>query len=565
MREITTVGVIGLGTMGAGIVEVFAKAGLSVVGVDGTPELAERGRGFLEASTGRAVAKGRLSEEDQAAVLGRVTWSHRLTDLAGADLVVEAVPERMEIKRDIFTTLDGIVREDAILASNTSSLSLTEIAAATAQPQRVIGMHFFNPAPVLALVEVITTLLTDDEVTGAVRELAVRLGKKPVVVGDRAGFVANALLITYLARAIRMYETGHVSREDIDAAGKVGIGLPMGPLTLADLIGLDVVKEVCDVLYAATHEPSAAPPALLQQLVTVGRLGRKTGQGFYAYEKPGSGVVTDAPEAVGRPGAASSVAVVGTGDLATDLVDRLTAAGTTVTAVDDPGADTASLAGTPVVVLVGGPEGSCEDCGSGDCLIAEGVDPSDATACECCHGTAPEAWFGAVAESLDSRTVLVPTDEPSAWALLGRIDPEVQVVPVAVHRPTRSGSLVEVARQIDGDDDAVRSVDATFAAAGFVTLVTRDRAGLVVDALLYPHLNDAVRMLDSGYAGAADIDTAMTAGCGYPQGPFAMIDEIGADEVADGLTDMQTETGDPALSPSPLLVEHAVANRSFLG
>ena len=564
-REISTVGVIGLGTMGAGIVEVFAKAGLTVVGVDGTPELAERGKGFLEASTGRAVKKGRLSEDEQAAVLGRVTWTHQLTDLKDADLVIEAVPERLEIKRDIFGKLDDIVGEDAVLASNTSSLSLTEIAASTKHPQRVIGMHFFNPAPVLKLVEVITTLFTDDELTTTVRDLAERLGKKPVVVGDRAGFVANALLITYLARAIRVYETGHVSREDLDAAGQVGIGLPMGPLTLSDLIGLDVVKEVCDVLYAATHEPSAAPPALLQQMVTAGRLGRKTGQGFYTYEKAGSGTVVDAPAAAERAASASTkVGVVGTGDLATELVEKLTESGAQVTAVDDPSADLAPLAGLPLVLLVGGPEAGCEDCGGGECLIAEGADPADATACECCHGKAPAAWFGAVAEALDERTVVVPTDEASAWALIGHLAPEVQVVPVAVHQPTRAGQLVEVARQLDATADAVDAVQATFDAAGFITLASRDRAGLVVDALLYPHLNDAVRMLDSGYAGAEDIDTAMTAGCGYPQGPFAMIDAIGAEEVADGLTQMQLETGEPALTPSPLLVEHAAIDRPFL-
>ncbi|AKU17504.1 3-hydroxybutyryl-CoA dehydrogenase [Luteipulveratus mongoliensis] len=566
MREISTVGVIGLGTMGAGIVEVFAKAGLTVIGVDGTPELAERGRGFLEASTGRAVKKGRLSEEDQAAVLGRVTWTDQLSDLKDADLVIEAVPERLEIKHDIFGKLDGIVREDAILASNTSSLSLTEIAAATQHPQRVIGMHFFNPAPVLALVEVITTLLTDDEVTESVRSLAEKLGKKPVVVGDRAGFVANALLITYLARAIRVYETGHVSREDLDNAGRVGIGLPMGPLTLSDLIGLDVVKEVCDVLYAATHEPSAAPPALLQQMVMAGRLGRKTGSGFYTYEKAGSGTVTDAPPAAEHAAVASkTVGVVGTGGLATELAAKLTESGAQVTAVDDPSADLSGLAGLPLVVLVGGPEADCEDCGGGNCMIAEGADPADATTCECCHGAAPAAWFGAVAETLDSRTVVVPTDEASTWALSGYLDPEVQVVPVRLHVPTRSGQLLEVARPLDTPDVAVRGVQATFDAAGFVTLVARDRAGLVVDALLYPHLNDAVRMLDSGYASAVDIDTAMTAGCGYPKGPFALIDAIGADEVAAGLAQMQDETGEPALTPAPLLVEHAAIDRPFLG
>lgn len=448
-RTIERVGVIGLGTMGAGIVEVFARAGLAVTAVDGTTELAERGRGFLQKSTGKQVQRGRMSEQDQAALLERVTFTAELTDLAEADLVIEAVPERIEIKRDIFGTLDGIVREDAVLASNTSSLSLTEIATATKHPQRVIGMHFFNPAPVLKLVEVITTILTDDAVVDSVRDLATTLGKKPVVVGDRAGFVANALLITYLARAIRTYETGHVTREDLDAAGKVGIGLPMGPLTLSDLIGLDVVKEVCDVLYAATHDPAAAPPPLLQQMVLAGRLGRKSGQGFYAY--------ADAPE---QP-------------------------------------------------------------------------------------------------ALDGEVVTADSPEALATDLGG------DGVTVELHDAGDNGRLAEIVVAPGADQQAVARARASLAAAELTPVVSRDRAGRVRDALLLPHLGDAVKMLDSGYAGAEDIDTAMTAGCGYPRGPLQIIDDLGAARVLEGLRDLAAETGEPGLHPSPLLVEHAASGRPF--
>lgn len=448
-RTIERVGVIGLGTMGAGIVEVFARAGLAVTAVDGTTELAERGRGFLQKSTGKQVQRGRMSEQDQAALMDRVTFTAELADLADADLVIEAVPERLEIKRDIFGTLDGIVREDAILASNTSSLSVTEIAAATKHPQRVVGMHFFNPAPVLKLVEVITTVLSDEEVVEAVRHLADTLGKKPVVVRDRAGFVANALLITYLARAIRMYETGHVTREDLDAAARVGIGLPMGPLTLADLVGLDVVKEVCDVLYAATHDPSAAPPALLQQLVLAGRLGRKTGRGFYAYDG------TDEAEALGE-----------------------------------------------------------------DVVTAE----------------SPEAL---------------------AAALGG------DGIRVELHEGGENGRLAEIVVTADVEESSVARARASLAAAELTPVVARDRAGRLRDALLLPHLGDAVRMLDSGYASAADIDTAMTAGCGYPRGPLQIVDDLGADRVLEGLRALVVETGDSWLHPSPLLVEHAATGRRF--
>ena len=195
--EIKSVGVIGLGTMGAGIVEVFLKAGIPVVAVDGSTELAERGKGFLVASLDQQVKRGRLDEAGRDALVGQATFTDQLDDLHDVDLVIEAVPERLEIKASIFTKLDLIVRDDCVLATNTSSLSVTQIAAATRHPERVIGMHFFNPAPVLALVEVITTLFTDDALVETIRSLAIELGKKPVVVGDRAGFVANALLITY--------------------------------------------------------------------------------------------------------------------------------------------------------------------------------------------------------------------------------------------------------------------------------------------------------------------------------------------------------------------------------
>ncbi|KYH45809.1 3-hydroxybutyryl-CoA dehydrogenase [Branchiibius sp. NY16-3462-2] len=538
--RIGTVGVVGLGTMGAGIVEVFAKAGLTVVGVDGTPELAERGKGFLTKSTGKAVARGRLSEADETALLGRVTWSSSLTDLADVDLVVEAIPERLEFKTDLFTSLDDIVRPDTILASNTSSLSLTTIAAATKHPERVIGMHFFNPAPVLALVEVISTLFTDSKLVREVRDLATRLGKKPVVVGDRAGFVANALLITYLARAIRLYETGTVSREDLDNAMRVGAGFPMGPLTLSDLIGLDVVKEVCDVLYDATKDPSAAPPALLQQMVTAGRLGRKTGQGFYDYadstEQGGSG----------RAPAVDIVALLGTGEALAQLGDTLEAGGLKVV---HAAASSAGLSEAQIVFV-----GTDAGCATGECA---------AGACECDQmGPAQEAVSAGLAK-LGPSAILAPADGLAEWAI-GTPDEHARaVVPVRLHEPTKGGQVLEIGTGLDSGAREVAAVRVAAVRAGLVPVVGRARSGLLVDALLYPHLNDAVAMLDSGYASAEDIDTAMTAGCGYPEGPFAMIDRLGAEQVTEGLAVMASTIG--GAEPSPLLVEHAVRGRKFLG
>ena len=529
--------------MGAGIVEVFAKAGLSVVGVDGTPELAERGKGFLTKSTGKAVARGRLSEADEKALLDRVTWSSDVADLADVDLVIEAIPERLEFKTDLFTKLDDIVRPDAILASNTSSLSLTTIAAATKHPERVIGMHFFNPAPVLALVEVISTLFTDTKLVREVRDLATRLGKKPVVVGDRAGFVANALLITYLARAIRLYETGTVSREDLDNAMRVGAGFPMGPLTLSDLIGLDVVKEVCDVLYDATKDPSAAPSALLQQMVTAGRLGRKTGHGFYDYADADNSAE---PARNGRALAVSTVALLGTGEALAQLGDALEAGGLSVV---HAAASSAGLADAQIVFV-----GTDAGCATGECA---------AGACDCDQmGPAQEAVSAGLA-NIGRSAILAPMDGLAEWAI-GTPDEHARaVVPVRLHEPTKGGQVVEIGTGLDSGAREIAAVRSAVERAGLVPVVGRARSGLVVDALLYPHLNDAVAMLDSGYASAQDIDTAMTAGCGYPEGPFTMIDRLGAEQVTEGLAVMATTVG--GAGPSPLLVEHAVRGRKFLG
>src|SRR5690606_19736315 len=221
-REFSTVGVIGLGTMGAGIVEVFARNGIDVVAVEVDDEAIERGRGIIANSTGRALDRGKIDQQSHDELHSHIQYTTDLTDLADADLVVEAVPESLELKKQIFTQLDEIVRPEAVLATNTSSLPVTEIAVATTNPKRVVGMHFFNPAPVLQFVEVIRTVITADDVFEDVKGLAERLGKQPVIVGDRAGFIANALLFGYLNHAVSMYESKYATREDIDAAMRYG-------------------------------------------------------------------------------------------------------------------------------------------------------------------------------------------------------------------------------------------------------------------------------------------------------------------------------------------------------
>ncbi|MEY9215447.1 3-hydroxyacyl-CoA dehydrogenase [Thermobifida halotolerans] len=283
VEEFSKVGVVGLGTMGAGIVEVFAGAGFAVTGVEVNDAALERGRGHLEKSLAKAVAKGKLTEDERRDILGRVTFTTSREDLADADFAVEAVPERMDVKRSVFTDLDRILPSGSILATNTSSLSVTEIAALTNRPGKVIGLHFFNPAPVMKLVEIVGTVVTDPGVLDVATEVVKRLGKTPVAVTDRAGFVANALLVPYLNDAVTVYERGLATREQIDAAVTEAAGFPMGPLTLMDLVGLDVLLDVMDVLWEEFRRPRYAAAPLLRRMVAAGLLGRKSGRGFYDY------------------------------------------------------------------------------------------------------------------------------------------------------------------------------------------------------------------------------------------------------------------------------------------
>src|SRR5690606_7903563 len=338
--EIATVGVVGLGTMGSGIVEVLARSGLSVVAVEVSEQAMERGRATLTGSTARAVAKGKLSADERDALLGRVSFTTRLSDLSDVDLVIEAVPEHLDLKQKIFAELDRICRPEAILATNTSSLSVTEISVATHRPNRVIGMHFFNPAPIMRLVEVVRTVVTEDSVVAAIEELCARLGKVDVTINDRAGFIANALLFGYLNHAVAMYEAKYVSREDIDAAMRLGCGLPMGPLALMDLIGLDTAYEILDTMYRrGGRDRRHAPVPLIKQMVTAGLLGRKSGKGFYTYQAPGSPIVVaddetpEPAEDVEPAQPVRSVGVVGSGVMAAGIVEVFAKAGYAVTSV----------------------------------------------------------------------------------------------------------------------------------------------------------------------------------------------------------------------------------------
>lgn len=279
--EFHRIGVVGAGTMGAGIAEVLARAGCAVVVLEASAELLERGLARLDASLARAVERGKLGEGEREAVRARVSGTLGLADLAGCDLVIEAVSEDLTLKEQLFAEMDALLAREVVLASNTSSLPVVRLAAATQRPERVVGLHFFNPAPVMRLVEVVRTVRTAPEVVAAVTAFARALGKVPVVVGDRAGFLVNRLLCPYLNHAAVLLDQGAAARDAIDAAVVEQLGHPMGPFALMDLIGLDVMVAVMDALWAETRARRHAAAPLLRELATAGMLGRKAQGGFY--------------------------------------------------------------------------------------------------------------------------------------------------------------------------------------------------------------------------------------------------------------------------------------------
>ncbi|HVV09974.1 3-hydroxybutyryl-CoA dehydrogenase [Amycolatopsis sp.] len=570
-HEITKVGVVGLGTMGSGIAEVLARSGLDVIGVELDAAGIARGRGHVEHSTERALSGGKLDEAGRAGLLGRIAYTTALTDLAEVDLVIEAVPESLELKAEVFGQLDKIVRPEAVFASNTSSLSVTEIGVHTARPGKVVGMHFFNPAPVLKLVEIVRTVVTEPDVVADVVAFAERLGKTPVVIGDRAGFIANALLFGYLNHAVRMFEQRYATREDLDAAMRYGCGYPMGPLALLDLIGLDTAYEILDSMYHQSRNRLHAPAPLLKQMITAGLLGRKTGRGFYAYDAPDSPVVTDAAASLSTVDTEvreiRKVGVVGTGTMATgiaevfakrgyDVIVRARKAEKAEAAVAKVGkslgravskgrlseSDAAAVLAriTPVTEFA---ELSEVD------LVVEAVAEELAVKQEVFAGldavVRPGAILATTTSSLPVIECAAATSRPS------------EVVGLHFFNPAPVMKLVEVVRTIATAPDVVATAHQLCSVLGKHPVHCGDRAGFIVNALLFPYLNDAVKMLEAHYADAADIDTAMKVGCGLPMGPFELLDVVGLDVSLAIERTLFNEFREEGFAPAPLL-EHLV-------
>ena len=583
-RTFSTIGVIGLGTMGAGIAEVFARNGFTVVGVEQNDEGLDRGRQHLQHSTDRAVKRGKMTEDEQAELLGRVTFTTVLKELADADFVVEAVVESLEVKKAIFRDLDGIVSPDAILATNTSSLSVTEISTANARPGRVIGVHFFNPAPVQDLVEIVRTVVTEDSVLADVQGLVQELGKNPVICGDKAGFIANTLLFGYLNHAVSMYEGRYATREDIDAAMRFGCGYPMGPLALLDLIGLDTAYEILDTMYKQGRDRLHAPAPLLKQYVTAGLLGRKSGRGFYTYEGPDSPVVVadaQTPSEDDKPQLRHDirrVGVVGTGTMATGIVEVFAKSGYDVLYVGRSDAKVDGVRATIEKSLDKAIQrGKLEESAKGEVLgrLTGSTSLDDLSDVD--------IVVEAIAEDLQVKTTLFSNlDEicrngnGGRGAILATTTSSLPIIScaqatsrpqdvVGMHffNPAPIMKLVEVVSTVTTSDEVTETTRALCEKVGKVAVSCGDRAGFIVNALLFPYLNDAVKMLEAHYATADDIDTAMKQGCALPMGPFELLDVVGNDVSLAIQRELYLEFREPGFAPAPLL-EHLVT-AGYLG
>jgi 3-hydroxybutyryl-CoA dehydrogenase len=578
-RTFETIGIVGLGTMGAGIAEVFAREGYQVVGVEQNDESLARGRQHLENSTARAVARQKMTEQEQAELLGRISFSTELKDLTEADFVVEAVVESVEVKKQIFRELDSIVAPEAILATNTSSLSVTDISTANSQPGRVIGVHFFNPAPVQGLVEIVRTVVTEEQVLADVSALVRQVGKNPVVCGDKAGFIANTLLFGYLNHAVAMYEGKYASREDIDAAMRFGCGYPMGPLALLDLIGLDTAYEILETMYRQGRDRLHAPSPILKQMVTAGMLGRKTGRGFYTYEAPDSPkTVADdqTPSESDKPQLRhdiKQVGVVGTGTMASGIVEVFAKAGYDVLFV---GRSQDKVDGVRTAITKNFDRQIQRGRATEDDKAAVLARVSGSTSLDDLKDV--DIVVEAIAEDLGVKTTLFENldDICKPGAILATTTSSLPIISLAkvtsrpqdvvgMHffNPAPIMKLVEVVSTVSTADDVTETTRALCDKIGKVAVSCADRAGFIVNALLFPYLNDAVKMLDAHYATADDIDTAMKQGCALPMGPFELLDVVGNDVSLAIQRELYLEFREPGYAPAPLL-EHLVT-AGYLG
>ncbi|MFG2530500.1 3-hydroxyacyl-CoA dehydrogenase family protein [Streptomyces sp. NPDC048516] len=572
--SLSTVAIVGLGTMGTGIAEVLTRAGREVIGIDTDEAAARHAVTALEAATARAVQRERITERERQDILARFRTFTDLQAAADADLVIEVVPEDYELKRQVFAGLDAVVRPDTILATGTNALSVTRLAADSQRPERVLGVHFFNPAPAMKLVEVVSSVLTAPTAVAAVTELAHALGKDPIAVGDRPGFVADGLLFGYLNQAAAMYESKYATREDIDAAMRLGCGLPMGPLALLDLIGVDTARTVLEAMYAESQDRLHAPAPILGQLAEAGLTGRKAGRGFYTYEAPGSPTAVpdaESPSAADELAGGRTVAgvgVAGSGTMASGIAEVFAKAGFKVVLAArslekaekakariakslgrsvDKGRMSAEDRDTALAAIT--PAGSLDAFADVD-LAVEAVAEDLAV---------KQELFKTLDKVCKPGAVLATTTSSLPVVACARATSRPQdVIGMHFFNPAPAMKLVEVVRTVLTADDVHATVRAVCAKVRKHPVDCGDRAGFIVNALLFPYLNNAIKMVEEHYATLDDIDAAMKLGGGYPMGPFELLDVVGLDVSLAIEKVLHAEFRDPGLAPAPLL-EHLVA------
>ena len=577
--ELIKIGVVGLGTMGSGIVEVIARSGYSVIGVD----LAQKDTSYADLrianSIGRGVAGSKITESEGQAILSRIELTTDLTEVASCQLVIEAITEDLLTKSELFADLDSILGPDAIMATNTSSLSVTEISVATSRPSRVIGLHFFNPAMVQKFIEIVGTVTTDQDVIDAGMEFARSVGKEPVLVSDRAGFIANSLLFGYLNQAVAMYEQKYASREDIDSAMRFGCGLPMGPLALLDLIGLDTSLQILDTMYRESRDRLHAPSALLKQLVAAGRMGRKSGEGFYSYAEPNvPTVVADSRTPVSSESSADSgitrVAVIGSGTMATGIVSVLAAGGVSAIALTRSEQRSTQLRESlekswSKLVEKGRITREQKDeylarvqtCVSAEelvgrvDLVVEAIAEELGPKCEI---------FSQLDKLLPADVIFATTTSSlSVIEIAASTSRMEQFIGIHFFNPAPIMPLVEIVSTVATDSEVVIRCTNLIHQLGKKPVQCSDRAGFIVNALLFPYLNNAIAMASANYASIEDIDTAMKLGCGYPMGPFELLDVVGLDVSLAIINTLYREFREPGFAPQAQL-EHLVT-AGFVG
>ncbi len=578
MAEINKVGVVGCGTMGSGICEIVARHGIDVAFIEVNDAAVEKGFARIRGSLDRLIAKEKLTEDERDEILGRIRGGTDYGVLDDRDLIVEAVPEVLELKRAVMARIDEHASDTAIIATNTSSLPVIDIATQASRPNRVLGFHFFNPAPVMKLIELVRTVVTDEHVVEEASAFAERIGKEPVAVGDRAGFIANQLLFPYLNHAISLVESGYATREDVDAAMRFGAGHPMGPIALADLVGLDTMIGIMNAIHGQFDDKRFAPRAILSQLVSADFKGRKSGRGFYEYEKPGSSrtVADDSGRAapdLDRIAGWTTVGIIGTGTMATGMAEVCAKAGYEVIVrgrSKEKAEKVAASVAKSMQRMVDKGRLKEEDMVAALAKIRPTHDLADLADCN--------LVIEAVAEDLEiKRGIFTELDEVLREdAILSTTTSSLPVIECAMttarpdrviglhfFNPAAIMKLVEIVPTVRTDADVTEDCRAFVEKVKKVGVLCGDRAGFIVNTLLFPYLNDAIKMLSSHYATAEEIDTAMKLGCAHPMGPFELIDVVGLDVTLAIIETLYAEFREPSFAPAPLL-KHMV-DSGFLG